>query len=266
MKLISLNLWGGKLYEPLIKFIKKQSADTDIFCFQEVFDIDLDPPPVLESGGRADLYGRISATLPGFRGYFALTKEGADFQETIHFPLRIGLAMFVRHGIRVRDTGSMFVVADGAEGASATYPHAVPRNLQYITIISSHYRPLTIVNFHGLLDDGQKRDTVLRLDQFRGVKRFLDNVHHAKMLCGDFNVYPDTQSIRMFEEDGLRNLIKEFDVETTRNDNYKDMEKFKDYISDYAFVSPDIKVKNFEVLPDEVSDHLALELEFEYGK
>ena len=36
MKLITLNLWAGVVYEPLIEFIKKHSEDTDVFCFQEM--------------------------------------------------------------------------------------------------------------------------------------------------------------------------------------------------------------------------------------
>ncbi|MFZ2523160.1 MAG: hypothetical protein WAW92_02125 [Minisyncoccia bacterium] len=35
MKLITLNTWGGKLYEPLIQFIK-DNKDVDIFCFQDL--------------------------------------------------------------------------------------------------------------------------------------------------------------------------------------------------------------------------------------
>ncbi len=37
MKLLCLNVWGGKIHEPLLDFIKKHS-DIDIFCFQEVFN------------------------------------------------------------------------------------------------------------------------------------------------------------------------------------------------------------------------------------
>jgi len=32
--------------------------------------------------------------------------------------------------------------------------------------------------------------------------------------------------------------------------------------ADYAFISKDLKLNNFAVLPDEVSDHLALLVEF----
>lgn len=38
MKLVSLNTWCGRAFEPLLDFIEEQSTDTDIFCFQEMFD------------------------------------------------------------------------------------------------------------------------------------------------------------------------------------------------------------------------------------
>ncbi|OGZ48935.1 MAG: hypothetical protein A3G60_01890 [Candidatus Ryanbacteria bacterium RIFCSPLOWO2_12_FULL_47_9c] len=36
MKLVSLNTWTGKIFEPLIEFITVHK-DADIFCFQEIF-------------------------------------------------------------------------------------------------------------------------------------------------------------------------------------------------------------------------------------
>ena len=36
MKLISLNIWGGKLWNDLVILLEYHAADTDIFCFQEV--------------------------------------------------------------------------------------------------------------------------------------------------------------------------------------------------------------------------------------
>ena len=56
----------------------------------------------------------------------------------------------------------------------------------------------------------------------------------------------------------MRNLIADYHVTSTRSQLYKKDIKFADYI----LTSPGIKVKDFKVLPDEVSDHLALELDF----
>ena len=79
------------------------------------------------------------------------------------------------------------------------------------------------------------------------------------MLCGDFNLAPDTQSLRMLEAAGLRNLVAEFGVTSTRTSLYRRPERFADYV----FVSPGVDVSAFRVLPDEVSDHAPLMLQFD---
>ncbi len=43
MKIITLNIWGGKVFEPLMNFFKEHAEDTDIFCLQEVFN---NPPHI----------------------------------------------------------------------------------------------------------------------------------------------------------------------------------------------------------------------------
>jgi len=76
---------------------------------------------------------------------------------------------------------------------------------------------------------------------------------------GDFNLLPETESLRIIEN-GMENLVKDYNVQSTRTSLYTRHEisgKFADYI----FLSPSIKVKDFKVLPDEVSDHTALFLE-----
>ncbi len=57
---------------------------------------------------------------------------------------------------------------------------------------------------------------------------------------------------------GLENLITKYGVTSTRTSLYtRSDEKFADYI----FVSKGVDVKDFKVMPDEVSDHAALYLE-----
>jgi endonuclease/exonuclease/phosphatase (EEP) superfamily protein YafD len=55
------------------------------------------------------------------------------------------------------------------------------------------------------------------------------------------------------------NLIKKYDIKSTRTSFYKKPEKHADYI----FVSDDIFVETFQVLSEEVSDHAALLVKFE---
>lgn len=56
----------------------------------------------------------------------------------------------------------------------------------------------------------------------------------------------------------MQNLISDYEIASTRSHYYIKPIKF----ADYAIVSPDISAIYFEVLPDVVSDHLALFLEF----
>jgi hypothetical protein len=70
---------------------------------------------------------------------------------------------------------------------------------------------------------------------------------------------PDTESLKKLENIGMRNLIKEFNITGTRSSHYAKPERF----ADYTLVSDGIKVNDFKVLPDEVSDHLAMYLDFE---
>ncbi len=83
-----------------------------------------------------------------------------------------------------------------------------------------------------------------------------------KILCGDFNLNIDTESLAMLEKQGnLRNLIKDHKVSTTRSALYpkKSIMPF----ADYMFVSPEIGVRSFEVPDEPASDHLPMILEFQ---
>jgi len=87
---------------------------------------------------------------------------------------------------------------------------------------------------------------------------FISGIKNDIVLAGDFNLLPDAESAKIIENAGLRNLIKEYGITSTRTSFYKKPEKYADYI----FVSSGVKVKKFEVMPEEVLDHAALFLEF----
>lgn len=115
------------------------------------------------------------------------------------------------------------------------------------------------MNLHGIWDGGEgrkKTDTPARLIQSQRIKELMDSLPGPKILCGDFNLRPDTKSLEILEE-GMENLIKTHHVPTTRSKLYDGEGKF----ADYMLVSPDIKVIDFQVLPDLISDHMPLYLE-----
>lgn len=120
-------------------------------------------------------------------------------------------------------------------------------------------KKVLIVNVHLTHRPEGKSDSEKRFKQSKIIIDFLGMFDCPKILVGDFNLLPDTESIAMIERAGMRNLIKEYNVTSTRTELYKKPLQFADYI----FVSPEINVREFKVLPDVVSDHAPLYLDFE---
>ncbi len=269
MKLISLNIWGGSLFDPLMEFIKLHAADTDIFCFQEIYDTPTEHSTV--SFARIDIFKQISAALPDYEAHYHPAESGTHLFDPKFFPnydpeklsptlidCSEGLASFVRKNIPVVGIENSYVYGE-YNGVEKKIVETYSRNIVTLTLDTPVGR-VAVSNFHGLWMQGRgKGDTEQRIEQSHKIKEMLDaNECDKKILCGDFNLMPDTQSIAILEEN-MKNLIREFDILTTRSSHYPKPEKF----ADYTFVSPAVKVNDFKVLPDEVSDHLAMQLIFE---
>ena len=132
-----------------------------------------------------------------------------------------------------------------------------PRPMQIINLAAGAKR-LTVFNLHGLHNGLDKEDCDERIEQFTKVKTLLGETKTPKIVCGDFNALPETESLRMFENN-MENLIKKYGIQSTRSSIYKKPERFADYV----LVSPEVKVSNFSVPSVEVSDHLPMVLEFD---
>ena len=242
MKLICLNTAGGFVKNELRAFITKHAAATDIFCFQEVFD-----NAHVDTLGDIDqnLYTTITKLLPDHKGYYAPSQDNDE-----------GIAVFIRPSIRLDAVGDVFVhrYLNAMQGRDRK---TLGRNLQYIQFTENDQN-YTIINFHGLWNGAGKLDTQERIYQSRKIREFIETKARGRViLVGDFNLEPGTESLAMLEE-SMHNLITENDITSTRSQYHKWPNKF----ADYAIVSNDVQVVRFEVLQDQVSDHLPLLLEF----
>jgi len=252
MKIVSLNTWAGRVFDPLMDFVSEQGRDTDIFCFQEVFDTPT-LRTIVDEHYRTNLFFELQERLPRHIGHFASAAEGYGFIGPVDFPLFWGLAMFLRRGLIYSRIGEAYVYGrpNTRSGGANT-----PRNLQYVTVHQDGVDYI-ISHFHGLWNGQGKTDTPDRLEQSRKAKALLDGVDGKKVICGDFNLLPDTESLAILEG-GLVNLIKTHGITTTRSSFYERPDRF----ADYTLVSPDVEVKRFEVPRVEVSDHLPMILEY----
>lgn len=258
MRVISLNTWGGRAgKDSLLDFFKRAAGATDIFCLQEIWSAPYEHLQGHAAGGleidhdQIMVYGlqEISAAMPDYRPYFRP-----------HHGDHYGLLMLVKKSLVVVEEGEVFVHKEkGFVPQGDVGNHA--RNIQYVTIQTAGGLQ-TVINFHGLwtgLGVGAgKKDNLERLEQSTKILEFIRALKHPFVLCGDFNLLPDTESIKMFEQAGLRNLVREYGITSTRTSFYTKPVKF----ADYAFVSSDIDLQDFRALPEEVSDHAPLQIDF----
>jgi endonuclease/exonuclease/phosphatase family metal-dependent hydrolase len=243
VKLITLNIWGAQVKKPFVEFVER-NKDVDIFCLQEVYDkaenlLSTHYPNVSHS-----IFTELQTLLPEHQGFFRPVVKGV-----------YGIAIFIKKAFPVLEEGEILIHRNDkySEATESSGHHS--RNLQWIKF-GLNQKNFTVFNVHGLWNGMGKTDTPARLAQSKRIKEFVDTAVGPKILCGDFNLRPDTKSIALLEGD-MRNLIKEYAIQSTRTSIYGKEEKYADYV----FVSPEIEVRDFKVLPDEVSDHAALFLE-----
>lgn len=259
MKLITLNTWGGRVDSHFLDFFKEYKGKVDVFCLQEVWN-------VYEENQKQMYASLIDAVVGGvvLRNmledmFFQLGKILSDYSGFFrpHYGTHYGLGIFIKKDLDLKEEGDIFVYKDREFVPTGDVGNHA-RNIQYATI-NTDGKLLTIINFHGIWNGKGKTDTEDRLLQSDNIIKFLKTLTNSFIICGDFNLLPDTESLKKFERFGLRNLIKENNVTSTRTSLYKKEHRFADYV----FVSEGVEIKNFQVLPNEVSDHSPILIEFE---
>lgn len=252
IKFISLNLYeGGLLFDNVLKFLEKENPD--IVAFQEVMD---GTDPSFDRNIRT--IETLKAFLKDWHYHFA--PEFLCIREI--GKVEIGNAIFSRFPITnttTSDFGIPYGEYDECPIGKDFSKH--PKNIHCceIDIKGKNY---TVCNLHGIwgLDgvDNPERLKMSRIivDQVKDKPRVL--------LTGDFNLKPNTQTIKNIENH-LSNLFKD-ELDTSFNLSRKDLERFPGYataVVDMMFASKDVKVVSHYCPQVDVSDHLPLVCQFE---
>lgn len=227
MKILYFNLnYGLNGIDGICDFIQQNIEKTDVFCFQEI---------------AGDVESAIDRTLPNYnsKNCQKRTKDGVKTDLKIYINNRFKNYQF----------------------ETETF-----KNTRFSPIamlnIKENGNQWNIMNYHGRHLPGTKLDTSLRLKMSDLIIKMSGNYSGKIIIGGDFNLLPDTKSITMFENNGYTNLIKQYSIDTTRNENawylYPDDKQF---YADYVFVSKNCKVKNFKVPKNLISDHLPMIVE-----
>ena len=229
MKIIFLNAFEGQI-EGVKEFIFDQLKETDIFCFQESYNYS--QSKIFCKDWLKD-YQSISEIKPS-------TQENEFSNSTfINSKYLVTDTQIIKHG-------------DLSVGLGL-----------YNQIQTSNNLVLNLCNFHGNAWPGDKQDNPDRLRQSQNIIDFFKNLSGPKIIGGDFNLNLNTKSVAMFEDNGYVNLIKKFNIPTTRNKIAWDQYEIKQLYADFIFVSPDVKVTSLLVPNLLISDHLPMILEIQ---
>lgn len=225
MQILSLNVGYGMLIDDLLPYIRSLIASTSVFCFQEM---DLPTRKKLDQ-----------LLLHEYDGYYA-TKSTP--KSTFHLTTYVSKKLQVTHSERLFDEIEVGGFALGC------------------TIENNDLQSLTITNVHGESQPGSKLDTPARIAQSLEIIKATSDNRGTQIVIGDFNLLPETRSVRLFTEHGYSNLIEEFEIPTTRNEMvWKRYPENKQLYADYGFVRSEAPIDyDFRVDDHIVSDHLPL--------
>ncbi|VVB76920.1 Endonuclease/Exonuclease/phosphatase family protein [uncultured archaeon] len=261
MRLLSLNIWGGRLKEKLIPFLADSAKCTDMFCFQEVLDVDKAEKYEWSKMSKFNDAFAKEGTAEDERIFDSLKDTFPGFGPLLTQPYSNGgarLATFVTNRTKVIGGEAHSLPVEIRQTVNGDEQRCRPI-LQH-TRMESGGRQYNIVNFHGIwVYLKWHSDTPERFEQSDAITKFIGKLKGRTILCGDFNLSPDTESLRMIEDAGMRNLVKEFGIKSTRSEMFP---KGQDQFADYVLVSEDVEVDGFGTLDETVSDHLPLYLDF----
>jgi hypothetical protein len=264
-RVVSLNLWGGRLHDALMPWLAGMEAD--VFCFQEVAhtpDARGDWADYLHEGRilpqRSRLLDELTAALPGHQCFFAPSLRGMLLDAGKEVVSTWGLATFVRRDHLVIGQVADFVHGDYPGEGWGEYPR--PSNVIALRIAPGGRLPaITVSQVHGLRDTAGKEDTPARLAQAQRLVELTGRIARrgeGLVVCGDFNVIPDSATFARLGELGLSDLVTGRGFSDTRTSHYRKPGRF----ADYMLVNDVMPVAGFDVVTDpEVSDHRPLVLE-----
>lgn len=265
MRIISLNAWGGRLHAPLMAYLRE--TDPDVLCLQEVtrttgradgWLLYRDGP--LELPQRANLFADLKTALPDHDAFFAPVARGELFDGDVALPSQFGLATFVRSNYPIVGQALSFV--HGAYSPDGWGPHPRSRNALGIRIYSAESRCyFTIAQMHGLRELSGKEDTPARIDQAHALASVIDQLRQPDdglIVCGDFNVLPESRTFEILGALGLTDLVTRGGFTDARTSWYEKAGRYADYL----LVNDGVAVRRFDVVAEpEVSDHRALLLD-----
>lgn len=139
------------------------------------------------------------------------------------------------------------------------WPNKQTRNIAVTDLEIEKGKTLRVINYHGIWTrDKQGNEKTLKA--CKEILQIAKDFKGDTIICGDFNLFPDTPSMKVFDKDFI-SLVNKYKIHTTRPTS-NELSGGRNVV-DYILVSKGIKVNEFRVIDNDVSDHLPLVLDFD---
>ncbi|MEM9514313.1 MAG: endonuclease/exonuclease/phosphatase family protein [Actinomycetota bacterium] len=265
---MSLNAWGGAVFDQLQAWLPTCGAD--VLCLQEVtHTAGLDGWTHFSDGERAlpqraDLFADVQRVMPAMASTYAPADAGPVRAPggRVHHQ-QFGVATFVERSIHVVEHRTAFIhgsYVDHAEWTTSDRPRIA---LSVRVVDPSSDRRVSIIQLHGLRDPAGKADTPARRRQAERIAAFVDDAAETGdlvVVCGDFNLLPDSTTFERLRRVGLTELVGTAD---TRTSLYAKPVRH----ANYMLISDPQAVVRLDVLATpEVSDHRPIVLDIAAGE
>lgn len=139
------------------------------------------------------------------------------------------------------------------------WPKNEVKSVQVVDLKLPNSKKLRVLNYYGIWTKGKigNKET---LEACKKINKLATEVNYPTIITGDFNLFPDTESMKVFNTHFI-SLVDQHNIQTTRPKS-NELNHLKRNVVDFILINKEVKVNSFEVLDSDVSDHLPLILDF----
>lgn len=253
-RLLQINIERGKQMPKILNYL--QDNNFDFIHLQEVQGGEL-----TYSSPSNDNFTDLKNSLSNYNGEIVINTHLKNDKNSYG-----GNAIFYKSDYELKDRNEIWmhpfkITESRIEDDNTNYLNSPYSALALELLVNKH--PLHLITGHFLW--GPKPiDTAETIRRAALVKDYLEKLETPFILTGDFNVEANTQTAKQFETLG-RNLTREYKITNTLNPNLHRCKHIfpKGVACDLVFTHPQIQVKKYELVTQDLSDHYGLFLEFE---
>jgi endonuclease/exonuclease/phosphatase family metal-dependent hydrolase len=249
LKLLNLNIYGGKYYDNLISFIK--TNDFDIVCLQEVRGGNY-------SFAKTDIFKKLQEDLQ-MEAEFALTTNLKEDKSSCD-----GNAIYYKKSLKAKNKQIISLYPYKETEPTETDFTTYPRNALSLDF-EINGKTLSIINTQ-LSWNKIPKETAIQTRVGQKLLSFIKGIKNEYILVGDFNLEATSRMVSKFNAI-LRNLTLENKITNTLNPRTHRAQILfpKGLAVDFIFTTPTLKITDFKLVDSlDLSDHFGLSLIFEF--